>query len=239
MDVEGGVWMAAGIVIAIVVTISTLWGLKQGLLRTVWSVASIIAAIVLAMVLNPYISDFMNEQIHLSHYIEKSVEEYLENETAIKSFESMDLAEQKGFVNELNIPESWKKSIVKNNTAEAYRKLLVNSFTEYVAISVARLSVRVICFILTFLLVWAAIQAISVVLHIVEHFPVIKQVNKLLGIGAGFLRGVLIIWIFMIAAAFLRNYGWGNAMVNWIVADPVGLLFYRYNFLFLFLVSYL
>ena len=231
--------MAAGIVIAIVLLLSTLWGLKQGLLRTVWSAASIIAAIVLAMMLNPCISDFMNEQIHLSHYIEKSVEEYLENETAIKNFEDMDLSGQKNFVNELNIPASWKRSIVKNNTADAYRELLVNSFTEYVALSVAKLSVKVICFVLTFLLVWAAIQAISTVLHIAEHLPVIKQVNKLLGIGAGFLRGLLIVWLFMIAAAFFRNYEWGNSMVNWILSDPVGIMFYRYNFLLMFLTSFL
>ena len=61
--------MAAGIVIAAIIIISTVQGLKDGGLRTFWSIGCSVAAIILAIMLNPAISDFMTNQVHLNQYI--------------------------------------------------------------------------------------------------------------------------------------------------------------------------
>lgn len=222
--------MAAGIVVTAIIIISTALGFKDGGLRTFWSIGCSIAAIILAMMLNPMISDFMSNQVHLNQYIENDVREYLEEQTE-NNLENAKTDVQNQYINDLQIPSSWKKAIIKNNTAEGRSKLLVEGFLEYVASAIAAISVKVIAFILTFILVAAILKMISVMFGIVDKIPLLSQVNKLVGVGAGLVRGLIVIWLIMIVIAFVRNYEWGQFLLNQVLSNPVAAFFYRHNLL--------
>lgn len=222
--------MAAGIIVAAIIIISTVLGFKDGGLRTFWSIGCSAASIILAIMLNPMISDFMTNQVHLNRYIEENVMEYLKAQTE-EDLENAEADVQNQYISELEIPSSWKKAIAKNNTAEGRGKLLVNGFFEYVAGAIAAISVKVMAFILTFILVAVILKMISVMFGIVELIPLLSHVNKLVGVGAGLVRGLIVIWILMIVVAFVRNYEWGQVVLNLILDNPVAAFFYHHNLL--------
>ena len=228
--------MAAGIAIAAILIISTILGLKDGGLRTFWSIGCSIAAIILSVMLSPIVSDFMTDQVHLAHYIEADVLEYLQ-EQAEKNLENAEADIQNQFINELELPASWRKAIIKDNTAKERKKSPAEGFLEYVSRSIAEISVKVLSFILTFILVAVILKMLSTMFGIVDKIPLLRQVNKLVGMGAGFIRGLIIIWLIMIVVAFVRNYEWGQIVLNMILNNPVAAFFYHHNWIAMILLS--
>ena len=222
--------MAAGIVVAAIIIISVIQGFKDGGLRALWSVGCVIAAIALSAMLNPMISDFLSEQVHLNRYIEDDIMEYLESQAG-EELNSAGVDTQASFIDSLDIPASWKKTIKNNNTEEGYSNLSVQGFMEYAANSIAGISVDALAFILTFVFVVVILKMISIMFGIVEKIPLLSQVNKLVGIGVGLAKGLLIVWIIMIIVAFVRNYSWGAVLLEQILANPFSAFFYRYNLL--------
>lgn len=220
--------MAAGIVIAAIIIISTLQGFRDGGLRTFWSIGCSVAAIILAMTLNPEISDFMTNQVHLDQYIKENVREYLEEQTE-NDLENAQTEIQNQYIKELEIPSSWKKAIINNNTKDGRGKFLAEGFFEYVASAIAAISVKVFAFVLTFILVAVILKIVSVTFGIIDKIPLLSHVNKLVGIGAGLIRSLIIIWLVMVAIAFVRNYEWGQAVLKLILDNPVAAFFYHHN----------
>ena len=228
--------MAAGITVAVILIFSTVWGLKDGGLRTFWSIGCWIVSIILSMMLNPMISDFMKTQVHLDQYIETDVREYLQEE-AETNLENLEVDMQNQFIKELELPASWRKALIKDNTAEGRANISADSFLEYVSRSIAEVSVKVLSFILTFILVAAILRMISTMFGIVDKIPLLRQVNKLVGMGAGFVRGLIIIWLIMIAVSFAGNYEWGRAALTLILHNPVAAFFYYHNWVAMILLS--
>ena len=61
--------------------------------------------------------------------------------------------EQEQFISGLPLPESMKKILAENNTAENYHHLLAETFGEYLSHSIAKIAIGSISLILTFILV--------------------------------------------------------------------------------------
>lgn len=228
IEITGGL-IAGGITILILL-ISVINGLMTGGLRVVWSVGCIAAAVILAMVVNPKVSDFFNNQLHMDQHIEKSVMEYMELQ-GNDSLNDAGAKEQEIYIKNLNIPAAWKRTLIKNNTVDGYRKMLATAFTGYIAKAIAGFSVKTLAFILTFILVSLILKSITVFFSILEKLPVVKQVNRMAGATAGLIRGLLIIGVIMTFVAFISNYSWGHFLVEQIMANPISGIFYKYNLL--------
>lgn len=228
--------MAAGIVVAAIIIISLIQGFKNGGLRTLWSIGCVVAAIALSSMLNPMVSDFLSDQVHLNKYIESDIMEYLESQ-AQEELNKAGVDVQTEFVNGLKIPSFWKSAINDNNTEDGYNKLSAQGFMEYVAGSIAAISVKTLAFIITFVLVAVILKIISVAFGIVDKIPLLKQVNKFVGIGLGLVKGLLVVWLIMMVIAFARNYSWGATLLEYVLANPVSAFFYQYNLLATMLVS--
>ena len=220
--------MAAGIAAAVIVIISAIEGARKGGLLTLWSIAGVFAAIILSISLNGKVTAFLNEQIHLDHYVEKRVEKQLE--LSINS--ELDHAKeeiQKEFIKALPLPSSWKSAMIENNNQEGYSKIFTGTFTGYVAKSIAAMSVNALAFIITFILIAVIFFAVSVAFHIVDAIPVLKQMNAAAGFGLGLLRGFLIVWILLTLLAFASGFGWGQMLIEMVMENPVIQFFYTHN----------
>lgn len=225
--------MEAGIAVIAILLFCTVLGGAQGGLRTIWSVGCIAVAILLSNFLNPVIAGGLTDQIHLNQYIEQHVSSYLEDQIQeINSNGSQMTAEiQSEVIDQLNLPSFWKDALSQNNTEADYEKYDTNGFIEYTARAIAAGSVRICAFVLTFLLSFILLQIVSITFKIVEHIPVLKQINRLVGVAAGFLKGLVIVWIIMIAIVFANNFGWGENLLQLILSDPIAAFCYKYNLL--------
>ena len=220
--------MAAGIAAAVIVIISAIEGARKGGLLTLWSIAGVFAAIILSISLNGKVTAFLNEQIHLDHYVEKRVEKQLE----LNINSELDHAEeemQKEFIKALPLPSSWKNAMIENNNQEGYSKILTGTFTGYVAKSIAAMSVNALAFIITFILIAVIFFAVSIAFHIVDAIPVLKQMNAAAGFGLGLLRGFLIVWILLTLLAFASGFGLGQMLIEMVMENPVIQFFYTHN----------
>lgn len=228
--------MAAGIVVAAIIIISLIQGFKNGGLRTLWSIGCVVAAIALSSMLNPMVSDFLSDQVHLNKYIESDIMEYLESQ-AQEELNNAGVDTQTAFINSLDIPAFWKTAINDNNTEDGYNKFSVQGFMEYVSSSIAAISISTLAFIMTFILVAIILKIISISFGIIDKIPLLSQVNKLVGIGVGLAKGLLVVWLIMIVIAFAKNYSWGAMLLEQILANPISAFFYRYNLLAAIFVS--
>ena len=225
--------MAAGIIVIVIIALCAILGVVQGGLRTFWSIGCIVASIALSSMLNPMISEILTDQIHLNQYIEDDVTVYLEGEVQEVQGElnKATVEAQNEFIDQLKLPSSWKKVVNTNNTEAGYEKFSANGFIEYAASAIAAICVDTFAFILTFITVFIILQIISIVFKIVDHIPLLKQVNKLVGLIAGFVKGLIIVWLLMIVIAFVGNCRGGPLVLQMVRAKPISPFFYKYNLL--------
>ena len=199
--------MEINILLAVVVAIlaiSAVNGYRKGFLRIAISLFTIILVICVVTVISPYISNYLTNHTKVyDHLKTKVVEVFADNnaqydntieENQIKTIESYDL------------PEIITSCLISNNKAEVYQALMVSLFEEYVAGYLAKMIINAISFIGSFLMLWIFIWFIIFSADIIAKIPIIKGFNKLLGLFAGLIKGLIIVWVgFFVAIIFFGN----------------------------------
>ena len=106
-------------------------GFRKGLVRTVVSMVSFLLVMAASSWLNPYIGDFIREKTTWQADIQQGCQEILFDE--IEKQIDISGVSQNDFIEELPLPQGMKKKLIQNNTAEMYRQLAVENFTDYVS----------------------------------------------------------------------------------------------------------
>ncbi|MDO5573879.1 MAG: CvpA family protein [bacterium] len=221
-------------VIAILV-ISAVNGYRKGFLRIAISLFNIILVICIVTVISPYVSNYLTNHTKVyDHLKQKVVEVFADNnaqydntieENQIKTIESYDL------------PEIITSCLINNNTSEVYHELMVTLFEEYVAGYLAKMIINAISFIGCFLMLWIFIWFILFSADIIARIPIIKGFNKLLGLFAGLVKGLLIVWVgFFIAIIFFGNTI-GSKMLTSINSSVILTLLFNNNLLAKFITG--
>ena len=104
-----------------------------------------------------------------------------------------------------DIPEFLKKGLMENNNNEAYKQLGVSNFMDYIGAYVSDIIVKIISFLITFLVVTIFIRAIIFALDIITALPVINGLNRVAGIAVGGLIAVILVWIAFLIITLLYN----------------------------------
>lgn len=103
----------------------------------------------------------------------------------------------------LPIPDSVKENLIHNNNPEVYKLLGVDSFKEYIGGYIANFLLNIIAFIIVWLVVKALLYVVGQSLQMISKLPIISFADKWLGLGIGFIKGVIGIWIATIVMAIL------------------------------------
>lgn len=112
------------------------------------------------------------------------------------------------------IPESLQESILSVTGDETALQNIgtgdINTqieavITDLVAARVAEMIISSGCYIVVFAIVYAAIYIIFRIVNGICRLPVIKELNKGLGIIFGLLKGILVVWLFFIAVTVFYN----------------------------------
>ncbi|KIR03520.1 hypothetical protein P261_02335 [Lachnospiraceae bacterium TWA4] len=206
------IWL---IILLGIIAISTILGLSSGLIKTVWSVASLVIALILCTLVNPQVTSFLTDTIHLDKTIESVVENRLED---------IDTKGLENYVRELSLPKSWQENLIMNGKDE-----LSNSLTDLV--------IRALSYLTTFFVIWIVLRIIGSALNIVTLLPVIHGTNKIAGGLLGFGRGLVIVWIIFLAASFSSGMDWASELNQAIGDNPIVYFLYENNLLAALLVK--
>lgn len=103
--------------------------------------------------------------------------------------------------------------------------------TPFVAVCISETVVMrgAIAYIISFVLVSIALGIVAHILGIVDHIPVLKQINKGLGAVAGLVRGLLLVWILLFVIVLLKDNPSFSEAAKMISTSPFLSELYKYN----------
>ena len=222
------------IVVLAVIALCAYGGYRQGFLRVAYSLAGWILVLGIVTFSSPYITRFLEENTKIQdtvkekclEHLEESKEEEQENPEEGEKEKDTDLPQYNGL-----LPEAVMENIVQS-AAHGAEELLENSGVyENIAESVSRFILEGLSFFAAFLLASVLVRCLAGVLDIVSHLPVVKDVNKALGVMAGGIKGLLIVWLafYLLAVCITNEYARG--IYTYVKESPVLLFLYNNNIL--------
>lgn len=121
-----------------------------------------------------------------------------------------------------------------HSDVELMQMLRIVGLEEMAGGFVADKVLRLIAFVITFVLVSVVVHGVTWALHIASKLPLLKGTNQLLGALVGFLEGLLLVWIVFLVIGASSTSQWGtaalymitdNGLLTWLfVNNPLMLL---------------
>lgn len=221
------------IAVLAILAVNALYGFKKGLIRTIFSFCSLLVAIVLTIWINPMVGDMMKNNDKFYNGVIQKVEKMLPDQNGEEN--RKDNGNKSTYINKLPFPKSLKRTLMKNESD--YRDMAFNSFRDYISHYVAGIIINALAFILTFAIMTAILWAACFMLNIISKLPILNQINKLAGMMAGLLQGLVIVWIFFILLTVLGSTKFGQDTLRMIGKDDILSLIYNNNILLGFITG--
>lgn len=210
-------------------------GYRRGIVRSVLSLASILLTFFLVGAIQPYVSDAISKYTPLESMVQESVENVMKtrilNELALPgdpltgsgAFEGMEITEeqQTDWLNICEIPEGFQEGI--GVTA----KEAAETFIERVSIYITEGIMKILCFLITFTVVYLIIRFAALAVTAVAHLPGIRTVNQMLGGAFGLCEGFLVLWLVTLFVTLLLPSDLGQIVISGINANPLLASLYR------------
>lgn len=220
-------WTWLGIAALGIILAACIVGYHRGFVREVVSTFFVILSFILVWMINPYINTFLRESTPLYEKIQENCQDFVQS--ASEGGNGMGEEEQAELVDKMELPDLMKDSLMKNNTAEVYRYLAVNTFADYVSNSIALMVINGISFLLSFLAATILIRAVTFALDILSKLPVINGANKITGALVGGIKCVVFIWIALLVVTLMCNTEIGKKGMELIQGDFFLNLLYNQN----------
>ena len=176
-------------------------GYRKGMIRTLAASVSLIFSVILVSFVNPYVTEFLENRTPVYQIVIEKCEAAVPMESLERTGEQM----QEQVIDNLPFPELIRNLLRKNNTETVYKELAVKNFRDYITHFIADLLMRLISFVLSWLIIYCAIRVLMLMLNVVTELPVIHGVNHLLGMGLGMIEALLVVWILFLVITIISN----------------------------------
>lgn len=217
------------ILIAVIVIIAVLgWlGLKKGLIKMVFSLVSTIAALLIAMLFSPVVSGMMKSNEAIVGFFDEKIGAIVDfsPEEAKEETES----KQESLIESLPLPETFKDTLLKNNTAESYISMQAQNFEDYVCRQITNVIINAIAFVITLVLAIIALALLCKTLDLLAKLPVLRQINTIAGLAAGIAEGVLLVWVLFAILTMFAGSEFGKDALAMIGENPLLDFLYKNN----------
>ena len=192
------------IIVILVLAGNIVWGFSRGFLRVIYSMLAWIAILVFVTWATPYVANVLTEKTNIDNRIESNLDEKL-HELVIGDTNGQKEDREPDAQNpgqgkknyrdlQMKLPDAVTNKLFDTNKI-ADQILEGSGAYDVVAGRATDLVMRVISFVLVLLIAVISFHLLSVVLKVVEKLPLIGGINRLLGLFAGLVKGILIIWL--------------------------------------------
>ena len=200
-------------------------GLRRGFIRKAVSAVSLVITLVLVTYLTPQITTFVQDHTSIHEKLSEKCSEILLNSNYNESLKT----DQVLIIEDLELPENIKEMLLENNNTESYNLLQVSGFHEYIGADVANLSINALAYLLSFILIWTALQLLLMALDVVTKLPILRGLNQLAGGALGIVYGVALVWIAFLLVTVLCNGNLGRTFFELIKENSFLLFLYNQN----------
>ena len=175
-------------------------GVSRGFLRVIYSMLAWIAILVFVTWATPYVANVLTEKTNIDNRIESNLDEKL-HELVIGDTNGQKEDREPDAQNpgqgkknyrdlQMKLPDAVTNKLFDTNKI-ADQILEGSGAYDVVAGRATDLVMRVISFVLVLLITVISFHLLSVVLKVVEKLPLIGGINRLLGLFAGLVKGIL------------------------------------------------
>ena len=220
-------WTWLGIIVLALIVFACVSGFRNGFVKELVSAFFMIISFLLVWVINPYVNTFVREYTPVYETIQNQCRDMVMEQTGDKK--TLDKEEQSEVMENLEIPDLLKNTLVKNNTVETYRYLAVSTFSDYIADSLAVMAVNGISFLLSYIISAVVIKMLGYILNVLTKLPVINGINKLAGGVVGGAKCVIFIWIALLILTLLCDTSLGKEGLTLVQKDTFLNFLYNQN----------
>lgn len=236
------------IIVILVLAGNIVWGFSRGFLRVIYSMLAWIAILVFVTWATPYVANVLTEKTNIDNRIESNLDEKL-HELVIGDTNGQKEDREPDAQNpgqgkknyrdlQMKLPDAVTNKLF--DTDKIADQILEGSGAyDVVAGRATDLVMRVISFVLVLLITVISFHLLSVVLKVVEKLPLIGGINRLLGLFAGLVKGILIIWLAFAIIAMAGTTDIGIALISYIYESPLLIWAYENNFVLTLLMTFL
>ena len=236
------------IIVILVLAGNIVWGFSRGFLRVIYSMLAWIAILVFVTWATPYVANVLTEKTNIDNRIESNLDEKL-HELVIGDTNGQKEDREPDAQNpgqgkknyrdlQMKLPDAVTNKLFDTNKI-ADQILEGRGAYDVVAGRATDLAMRVISFVLVLLIAVISFHLLSVVLKVVEKLPLIGGINRLLGLFAGLVKGILIIWLAFAIIAMAGTTDIGIALISYIYESPLLIWVYENNFVLTLLMTFL
>jgi hypothetical protein len=202
-------------------------GMKKGLIKMVFSLASTIVALLVAMLFSPMVAGMMKNNEAIVGFFDEKISTIVDftSEEAQEETES----KQESLIDSLPLPETFKESLLENNTAESYISMQAQNFEEYVCRQITNVIINAIAFVATLLLAIVALAILCKTLDLLAKLPLLKQINAAAGLATGVAGGLMIVWILFVILTMFAGTAFGSDALSMIAENPLLDFLYKNN----------
>ena len=196
-------------VILIVFLLMIIHGWRKGLLRILFSLIAILVLIGLVSFATPHVSGFLKEHTGLYTMIEERCTQKIQTQVESDVEEGANTASS---VAGISLPE--KVTAYLTDSGEA----AVESSGIYQTLGgrAADLILAGASFLIALILAIIIIKLIDKGLGIVDHIPILKGINRTLGLFAGAVEGYILVSLFFLFVALIAGTELGGILTSYI-----------------------
>lgn len=207
------------------VAANLVWGHKQGLLRVVFSLAGWVLVLAIVIFAEPHISTYLYEHTRIPQKIQEQCSEEMQRTIA----EAVEERQQE--VANLGDEADGIQKLGLMLPAVLLDKVLLDTGTyDELANNVSALAVKGICYLIALLIGLIGYWLLDKVVRVIEKVPVIGGLNRHLGVIAGAVKAILILWVALALTATFAGTDWGRFILSYVYDAPVLLWLYEHNF---------
>ena len=178
-----------------IVGLSVLFGFYRGFVSSVLNTGGCLLSFGLSFLLYPRLAAIIQGDTELvrtlMHYTDAS-SRIGDLELAISNVASMTREGIAQVISKVSLPPPLDALLLNNLETQAYASAGVTSVSDYVSQTLMNACINILCFVVCFVVLFILISIIVNALKAIFRFPVLKQLDWLVGGGFGFLRGLLI-----------------------------------------------
>lgn len=225
-------WLS--IAVAVYLIGMVLYGHYKGFIKLAVSAVALIITFAAIHVAMPQVTDFLKNNTKIYSTFEESMKD------ALKIEDSADSAEPSGqrtIIEGLELPKQLKEALLENNNSEVYKVLGVETFTQYIASYLANSIINIIGFLVLFVIVFAALNIITVWLDLVARLPILSGINKIAGGFLGGAEGLIFLWIICLFVTAFSGTAGGKSLIQQIESSSLLSYIYDHNLLSSFVMT--
>lgn len=219
------------ILVALFVAGNMIWGYSKGFLCVVYTMVEWLLVMMFVTWATPYTTSFFWNHTAIPAKLEASCMEKLSDMVLDNEELGSTALGEKDALKEalgMQIPDILLEKVL--NTQELTEQILEQSgIYEMLAHKLADLAVKGIAFLLVLLAAVILVKIVAAILDIISKIPVLSTVNKVFGVLAGFVKGLMFTWLALAFLSFAAATSFGSIMVSYVYETPILTWLYENN----------